>query len=760
VDFARFSAEPGPSTTFFQNRSGIKHVRFGSTLTTIDLLGFVFFFLFYQITETIMPPKGSSKQVGKGKGASVPRQDEERGAIPEDGHISVASSEPEPAAVEPCDVTRDELSSTPNNKRLEELCPICGCAVGRHAAEPRRHAIVDRDRAPDVSRMKSLLDGVRWRRTMGAHDIQLCRNFFTDIELKLAAYRDYQAQWVKLLPGLMEDREAGQWVLTNIVEPELPWKEAKKKFAEYFDNADAKEILQERYRNCTQKPNESAQAYTQRFMNLCGQLGYAISDEQRVVEDLVQGLKPDMRRMYRQYVLTQELVHGEAVELSLSQVIEAVIKVSMTLNDRTRSGEGVDRNHQTTQPMTHKRSESKDQRQGDKPRSSFGDKKRKWNERAASTDSRGDRCDYCGKLGHKTKDCYSKKAKASNVPGQDGKRREVDSKRNANVKCYQCGKMGHIRPHCPEQGGGGKSDGAQDGAGRGAGPQMHGDRRPHERRVSWAKGTRALQIHEPEEGVNSDASMGCDPAGVRHRSVRIHEEWDEAFDADVRAISDEQDSDGEDTAVFLRVLSSHGVHPAAVHDIFASGSNRRGAEGNVNLSDPCVFMVFEPQPAMKNLVCTQTFKCLTDSGCERSCIDQSLCGLLGVETVPLAKPSVFFLANGSVEKRTVQTKPLKVSLVFWNPKSKVQIPALQTEHSFEILPGVHDTRSGNQFYFGQELMQAAIDTLYHKQCVPAEELLPFASGKPLLQRDPAAVPMRAVFVSPSVVAESGGTSQQ
>ncbi len=144
-----------------------------------------------------------------------------------------------------------------------------------------------------------------------------------------------------------------------------------------------------------------------------------------------------------------------------------------------------------------------------------------------------------------------------------------------------------------------------------------------------------------------------------------------------------------------------------------------------------MFVLIEAQPKVEALQAGQSvmLKCLSDSGCFRSCIDQSIVQKLNIPV--RSQPGHLILANKSRVPRVGTTIPLKVTLLFWGGDSANPRPQpMQIQYEFEILPAVE--RNGHKVIFGRDLMKIASKMLIQRGLEP-ELLFPFATGLSLSQ---------------------------
>jgi hypothetical protein len=173
-------------------------------------------------------------------------------------------------------------------------CPNCREKVIAHVVKGATD-----NRRFDHSKVLPMLKGIRWLKNPGT--AQTSQEFFSSIELRLTAYHEFRdSEWVKFLPGLMEDQHDGRWVNEKILIPKLTWDLAKSAFSLQFDRSILRDDLRRQYHRCRQQPSEHIQEFLRRFRDLCSQLDYDKSTDQEIrsVEELLDRIQPTLKADY------------------------------------------------------------------------------------------------------------------------------------------------------------------------------------------------------------------------------------------------------------------------------------------------------------------------------------------------------------------------------------------------------------------------------------------------------------------------------
>ena len=142
---------------------------------------------------------------------------------------------------------------------------------------------------------------------------------------------------------------------------------------------------------------------------------------------------------------------------------------------------------------------------------------------------------------------------------------------------------------------------------------------------------------------------------------------------------------------------------------------------------PTVYLLMTGITGANDSIEPTLIKCLSDSGCFRSCIDLQILQDLGIAIEP--QDGYLTLADKSRKPRVGITVPTRVTLLFWGGDSQNSRPApIDIVYQFEVLPS--ESKSYYQAIFGRDLMALAGRALVQRGANP-ESLFPYATGIPL-----------------------------
>lgn len=129
---------------------------------------------------------------------------------------------------------------------------------------------------------------------------------------------------------------------------------------------------------------------------------------------------------------------------------------------------------------------------------------------------------------------------------------------------------------------------------------------------------------------------------------------------------------------------------------------------------PSIYIIID-SPASNSHSVKQPLKCLGDTGCDLSPIDQSLAVALQLPTVPIGAGDSpeFSLANNQTAQRLGKTAPLPITVLFMSGDADIPIiPSIQLEFQFEILAGVHGGNVDDHWIlFGKDLIKRVTEEL-------------------------------------------------
>ena len=175
---------------------------------------------------------------------------------------------------------------------IVDKCPICSIIVGRHQYERELgESIVKK---PSSTSTFNPYKGITLPKFNKNSVVNI---FMKKLEHELVFNNIDERYWYKSLLKVFDNSvNSESWVMKNIVEPELPWTDAKKKFILHFQNADYNLQLQHQYNVMKQLKNESVQEFGDRFNNLTDELHF--SDE-RLIQDYLYKINTNIAQRYR-----------------------------------------------------------------------------------------------------------------------------------------------------------------------------------------------------------------------------------------------------------------------------------------------------------------------------------------------------------------------------------------------------------------------------------------------------------------------------
>ena len=154
-------------------------------------------------------------------------------------------------------------------KRLD-ICDGCDLPVNRHVRK-----VITTTGSNETSLNKSSnygLDGlslifskVKDQSPLWSKSIE-CITFLKHIDMTLKNLPSIpEKDYPRIFLFIVKDQSAKEWIMKNIIECDLNWNEAKKKFTSHFQRAEYKSQLMKQYYNCNQQKDESVQSYADRF---------------------------------------------------------------------------------------------------------------------------------------------------------------------------------------------------------------------------------------------------------------------------------------------------------------------------------------------------------------------------------------------------------------------------------------------------------------------------------------------------------------
>jgi hypothetical protein len=245
-----------------------------------------------------------------------------------------ASSSPVPSS-SLCETDQETLRSEYELKSADP-CPVCTLPIGRHLRRPIPPSSSSTAASTASSHSSSQLGKnttlPRWK-----VDYHQAKPFLDKIEHLLLADGVDVSVWPRLLLKAIPNVHESSWVVNNIVNPGVDWQRARTLFTSHFEVFSYSAQLKKEYAVCRQRPKESVQIYSDRFMDLITQLSYDDSNE-LVIDHYVEGLSPHYNAEFLRHLTTIRLVKDDR-EFAFTS-LKAVVDVTLALEriDRTANG--------------------------------------------------------------------------------------------------------------------------------------------------------------------------------------------------------------------------------------------------------------------------------------------------------------------------------------------------------------------------------------------------------------------------------------
>lgn len=262
--------------------------------------------------------------------------------------------------------------------------------------------------------------------------------------------------WIFILPQLIPHtslyRQTHDYVKTNIIDPLLPWIEAKLLFINHFARADWADSRRLALEQCKQRKDESVQHYSDRFTAISNEVGLDDTDKLNI-HNYMQGLKSEVHMELNRHRTMQRVQHHMAYEFpSLSEVVGLAITYDVSI----KSANAIAKRSSTDEIST-----SKDKKRKGNQEEKSGSKKKKV-KGGTSGGKTGTWCSFHKVTTHNTSDCRGKgttptstspsvSASSSKPGSKKPKPKQKPNQDTSDVTCYTCNKKGHYANKCPEK---------------------------------------------------------------------------------------------------------------------------------------------------------------------------------------------------------------------------------------------------------------------------------------------------------------------